>query len=204
MLRVYFLVAVLFGLMIWVSGSGPLGTFISPVFAENPAVLQPLEVVKTARSRPTQPAVQITEPAISKVKFPFVIAKMQPVTPATTATAPLANEQRFQASFTSTSFLGTHPQVATQPAKLSSGLSVNPAQPAAFRTDPVLWVTGSHVNLRRSASSTSDIITALPRGTETRLIDVAQNGWLRIRDQRTGVTGYMYQEFLSNQPVDNS
>ncbi|MCP5037238.1 MAG: SH3 domain-containing protein [Rhodobacteraceae bacterium] len=64
---------------------------------------------------------------------------------------------------------------------------------------PVLYVTGSKVNMREGPSTGDNIVAALLRGTAVDDLGEAAPGWSAIRVIETGEIGYMATRFLSSE-----
>ncbi len=60
----------------------------------------------------------------------------------------------------------------------------------------VLQVTGSRVNMRSGPSTDNGVVDALVNGTRVDLIRRLDNGWMEIRVQSSGLSGYMAERFL--------
>jgi hypothetical protein len=61
-------------------------------------------------------------------------------------------------------------------------------------------VTGSAVNMREGPGTIFSVVTTLPEGTQTQVIDT-ENGWALIRVQPTGAIGWIATRFLSDGPT---
>lgn len=59
-------------------------------------------------------------------------------------------------------------------------------------------VTGSGVNIRKGASTTYQSLGKLQKGTAVTILDTAGN-WYKVQVLSTGVTGYVYQKYVSGQ-----
>lgn len=62
---------------------------------------------------------------------------------------------------------------------------------------PVLYVTGSKVNMRAGPSTNDGIVAALERGTAVDFQGEVGDGWSQITVINTGATGFMASRFLS-------
>lgn len=62
---------------------------------------------------------------------------------------------------------------------------------------PVLYVTGSKVNMRAGPSTNDAIVGALTRGTAVDFLGEVADGWAQIIVINTGATGFMSSQFLS-------
>lgn len=62
---------------------------------------------------------------------------------------------------------------------------------------PLVYVTGSRVNMRAGPSTANPVVTALGYGDEAELIETLDNGWMHIRHTESGRVGYMAGRFLS-------
>lgn len=135
---------------------------------------------------PRPPEVEATVPAPSPSPAPNATAASAPATvpapqptepegpaePATPAPAPL-------------------PVAAPAPAP-------EPAPPASATASlPVLYVTGSRVNMRAAPSTRDGIVASLVRGTAVERLGDAAPGWAEIRVVETGAEGFMASRFLS-------
>lgn len=58
-------------------------------------------------------------------------------------------------------------------------------------------VTGSDVNLRSGPALTASVVARMQNGDKAELIAEPEQGWLLIRDPRSGLTGYMASAFLT-------
>ena len=61
----------------------------------------------------------------------------------------------------------------------------------------ILFVVARRVNLRRGPSTDTPVIGTFARGTRTRVVSSASDGWIEIRDTETGLRGFMARKFLS-------
>ena len=76
--------------------------------------------------------------------------------------------------------------------------TTQPDQPAVL---PVLYVTGTTVNMRAGPTTRDGVVAKLVRGTAVDDLGEATQGWSQIRVIATGKRGYMATRFLSaNQP----
>lgn len=62
---------------------------------------------------------------------------------------------------------------------------------------PVLYVTGSKVNMRGGPSTGDAIVGSLTRGTAVDFLGEVADGWSQIIVINTGATGFMSSQFLS-------
>lgn len=69
-----------------------------------------------------------------------------------------------------------------------------PEQPTVL---PVLYVTGSTVNMRAGPTTRDGVVAKLTRGTAVDDLGVASEGWSQIRVIATGKRGFMATRFLS-------
>ncbi len=73
-----------------------------------------------------------------------------------------------------------------------------PAQPApSAPAPPILYVTGTSVNLRAGTSTREAILARLPRGTPVAFLGDAAEGWSAIWVIESGTEGFMAARFLS-------
>lgn len=77
-----------------------------------------------------------------------------------------------------------------------ASLSV-PAGATASDTATVREVAARAVNMRKGPSTNYDVIDTLPRGTQTEVVDTDGSGWVRVRVQTTGQTGWMAERLLT-------
>ena len=77
-----------------------------------------------------------------------------------------------------------------------TGIGAAPELPPAL---PLLYVTGTTVNMRAGASTDNPVVARLPRGTAVALLGAAAAGWSEIEVQETGQRGFMASRFLSSE-----
>lgn len=79
-------------------------------------------------------------------------------------------------------------QIATAP---TPPLDTAPAEEL-----PLFTVTGTRVNLRAGPSTDTDVVMSLSLGSVTEALGAENEGWIKIRDLNTGLSGYMSARFL--------
>jgi len=91
----------------------------------------------------------------------------------------------------------TEPETEVEP-EAEAEVEVEPeSEPTPVPTLPVLYVTGSRVNMRGGPSTNDGIVAALVRGTAVSDLGEVVPGWSAIRVIETGEIGYMATRFLS-------
>ncbi|MGR3570957.1 SH3 domain-containing protein [Brevirhabdus sp.] len=65
--------------------------------------------------------------------------------------------------------------------------------------DKRVYVTGTVVNLRSGPGTSNPVVEKLKLGTAATILQEMDNGWVQIRDETTGVQGYMSGRFVSPQ-----
>lgn len=82
----------------------------------------------------------------------------------------------------------------------------NPATPVV--TAPVVstvsddyMITNDYLNLRKSDSTDSEILTTVYSGVKVRILSRNTNGWFKV--EYNSMTGYMYSKYLSSLPSEN-
>ncbi len=70
-------------------------------------------------------------------------------------------------------------------------------EPETSAVLPVLYVTGSTVNMRAGPTTRDGVVAKLTRGTAVDDLGPATDGWSQIRVIATGKSGFMATRFLS-------
>ena len=73
------------------------------------------------------------------------------------------------------------------------GVNSNSEEPSTPSTEK--GVTTDNVNFRNSASTSSSIITTIPKNTTIEIIDKSTSGWYKVKYK--GVTGYVSSKYVS-------
>ena len=72
-------------------------------------------------------------------------------------------------------------------------VATTPAQPLDIRQ-----VAGTRVNMRQGPGTDFGVIDTLPGGTQAEVLEVAANGWARIRIIDSGAEGWMAERLLTD------
>lgn len=83
-----------------------------------------------------------------------------------------------------------------EPSPEHAGRTSQPAQPLAGAEGPILYVTGSRVNMRAGPSTGDAVLTALTAGTPVEALGPTDAAWVNIRAPG-GQVGYVSGQFLS-------
>lgn len=59
-----------------------------------------------------------------------------------------------------------------------------------------MYVAASTLNLRAGPSTGEVALAALPEGAGAEVLGPARDGWTRVRDPETGLTGFMASRYL--------
>ena len=82
-------------------------------------------------------------------------------------------------------------------APADASLEIAAVDVAQSTTQEIVYVTGSRVNLRAGPSTGHTVLGKLGRGDVAVVIEALPEGWMRIRDMKTGTVGFMSGDFLS-------
>ncbi|MCI2399697.1 SH3 domain-containing protein [Aliiroseovarius subalbicans] len=94
--------------------------------------------------------------------------------------------------------VATHTSAPIAPVSELQPAEIIPATAEVVPSIPVLYVTGSKVNMRAGPSTGQGIVTALVRGTAVDDLGAAGDGWTQIRVVETGERGFMASRFLDS------
>jgi uncharacterized protein YgiM (DUF1202 family) len=61
----------------------------------------------------------------------------------------------------------------------------------------LVYVSGSRVNLRQGPGTDTSVVATLRRGDAAEIIGEAGDGWMNIREVKSGSVGYMSADFLT-------
>ena len=86
--------------------------------------------------------------------------------------------------------------VVTRISTRSTPVTADPAPVAAPQVD-LATVTGSAVNMRLGPSTQYGVVDTLRRGTQVEILEIADNGWARLRVVDGGKVGWMSARFVA-------
>lgn len=93
--------------------------------------------------------------------------------------------------------MGNADRSAPSAQKPAAPRSVTQTSPASVPLDAPRFVNVASLNVRHAPSQTADLITALPRGTQLRVLD-RQDGWLLV-DLNPTLEGWVTERFTTTQ-----
>lgn len=138
------------------------------------------EITRVSKPEP-KPTAVAAEPARASVSFEVVSEATGNATPVT-----LASLERGATELAKPlSEVAPVEEVAATPA------------PEPERLD-IRAVTGSRVNMREGPGTDFGILTSLVRGAEVEVLEITDNGWMRLRPTDGGPVGWMSGQFISD------